>query len=370
MVRESENSPMAQGYLVLEDGTLFEGELFGACADAVGEVVFETNMSGYQEGLTDPSYEGQILVMTYPLIGNYGIVDDYTKSSGIHVRAVVVREFCKDPSPMYSGGCIDEYLKNNGVPGISGIDTRELVIKIRNNGTMKGAIVSADADVDKVVADLKASPASDEENLVAKVSCKEVTRTDSSKDVTVGLLDCGAESWIAKALAERFNVVTFPYDTSADTIRSSGISGLVVSNGPGNPAHPAIMETVVPAIRELSDKMPIFGIGLGAQVTALAMGAKTYKLKFGHRGGNQPVRCNGRVHITTQNHGYSIDEGSLEGTGLVVNQVNLFDNTVEGVEHGELPIFATQYHPMASPGAWDEEAVFDKFASMIEGVKF
>jgi len=358
---------MAQGYLVLEDGTLFEGELFGACADAVGEVVFETNMSGYQEGLTDPSYEGQILVMTYPLIGNYGIVDDYTKSPGIHVRAVVVREFCKDPSPMYSGGCIDEYLKNNGVPGISGIDTRELVIKIRNNGTMKGAIVSADADVDKVVADLKASPASDEENLVAKVSCKEVTRTDSSKDVTVGLLDCGAESWIAKALAERFNVVTFPYDTSADTIRSSGISGLVVSNGPGNPAHPAIMETVVPAIRELSDKMPIFGIGLGAQVTALAMGAKTYKLKFGHRGGNQPVRDlkGTRTYITSQNHGYAVEAESVEGGE--VRFVNLNDNSCEGIDYPALKAFSVQFYPDVNPLPKDTAALFDRFADLMKG---
>ncbi len=357
---------MARGYLVLEDGTVFEGELFGKEVETAGEVVFGTGMSGYQESLTDPSYEGQILVMTYPLIGNYGVSERYFQSAAIHTRGLVVREYCKDPSPMYGGRTIDDFLKAYGVPGISGIDTRELVIKIRTGGTVKGAIVRDGSDLEKVIKDLKAMPNPTETNLVGLTSCKEITRIDSGKDITVGLLDCGAKSWIAHSLSERFNLITFPYDTPSDVIMESGVQGLLISNGPGDPAHPAIKNTTVKAISDLSTQIPLFGICFGSQLIGLALGGSTYKLKFGHRGCNQPVRYNGRVYITSQNHGFAVDEHSLDGTGLVVDQVNVNDGSVEGVRHKDLPIFTSQYHPEASPGPWDTSFLFDKFGKMIK----
>lgn len=357
---------MARGYLVLEDGTAYEGELFGKQVDTVGEVVFGTGMSGYQESLTDPSYEGQILIMTYPLIGNYGVTEEYFQSRSIHTRGLVVREYCKEPSPMYNGRTIDEFLKFYGIPGISGIDTRELVIRIRTGGTVKGAIVSADADLEKVAKDLRSMPYPSESNLVEKVSCREITRDYTGKDMTVGMIDCGAKTWIAKSLAERFNLVTFPYDTPADVIVDSGVQGVLISNGPGDPSHPAILNSTVKTIQDLSTQLPLFGICFGSQLIGIAMGGSTYKLKFGHRGCNQPVKYEGRVYITSQNHGFAVDENSLEGTDLIVNQVNVNDGSVEGVEHKNLPIFTSQYHPEASPGPWDTSFLFDKFAHMIK----
>ena len=356
---------MACGYLVLEDGTAYEGELFGSEEDAFGEVVFSTGMDGYQESLTDPSFRGQILVTTYPLVGDYGTVDEFDQSSAVHTRGLVVREYCRHPSAMYKGDTLDSYMKRHGIPGISGIDTRDLVIKLRTEGTVRGAIVG-DVDVEEAIRKVRSMPLPSESNLVAEVSCKEVLRYDGGKGLKVGVLDCGTKMGIVRDMRARFDVVQFPYDTPADVIKESGVKGLLVTNGPGDPSHPAIAKTVVKTISDLSSQMPLYGICYGSQVIARALGASTYKMKFGHRGCNQPVKLEGRVYITSQNHGYAVDEASLDGTGLVADQINVNDGTVEGVSHRDLPIFTSQYHPEASPGPTDTAFLFDRFARMIK----
>ncbi|MBR6037890.1 MAG: glutamine-hydrolyzing carbamoyl-phosphate synthase small subunit [Candidatus Methanomethylophilaceae archaeon] len=357
---------MACGYLVLEDGTAYEGELFGSETDAVGEVVFSTGMDGYQESLTDPSFRGQILVSTYPLVGDYGIADGFDQSDAVHVRGLVVREYCRHPSMMYGGKTLDSYMKKHGVPGISGIDTRDLVIKIRTEGTVKGAIVGAGADIEETVKALRKMPLPSESNLVAEVSCKGVVRRDNGKRIQVGVLDCGTKRGIVRDLDSRFDTVIFPYDTPADVIADSKVKGLLVTNGPGDPSHPAIVATAQKTVSDLSSVMPIYGICYGSQIIARALGGSTYKMKFGHRGCNQPVKFDGRVYITSQNHGYAVDESSLEGTGLVANQINVNDGTVEGVRHKDLPIFTSQYHPEATPGPTDTAFLFDVFAKMVK----
>lgn len=357
---------MAKGYLVLEDGTVFEGESFGAQCDADGEVVFTTGMCGYQESLTDPSFRGQILVMTYPLIGNYGVAEEYYQSRSIHTRALVVREYCEQPSPMYGGRTIDDFLKFYGVPGLSGIDTRDLVIKIRTEGTVKGAIISDPEKIEQTIRRLKDMPAPSESNLVAEVSSKEIVRNDNGKELTVGMIDCGAKSGILRDLNARFNVVSFPYDTPADVIVDSGVQGVLISNGPGDPSHPDIQKTTVRTISDLTTQLPLFGICFGSQLIGIAMGGSTYKLKFGHRGCNQPVKRDNRVYITSQNHGFAVDAHSLDGTDLLVDQVNVNDGSVEGVRHRDLPIFTSQYHPEASPGPCDTSYLFDLFAKMVK----
>ncbi|MFA6709883.1 MAG: glutamine-hydrolyzing carbamoyl-phosphate synthase small subunit [Candidatus Methanomethylophilaceae archaeon] len=357
---------MAVNFLVLEDGTVLEGEAFGYEGSSVGEVVFTTGMGGYQEGLTDPSFLGQLLIFTYPLVGNYGMNDAFNQSDAVHVRGVVVREYCKEPSSMYGGATIDRFLKDHKIPAISGIDTRELVIRIRSSGTLKGAIVKDENEVDGMIGTLRKMPAPSESNLVAEVSPRKVTRYDNKKDLTVGVIDCGAKASIIRNLNSRFNVIIFPYDTSAGEIVDAGVDGVLISNGPGDPAHPAMLKTTARTVDDLASKMPLMGICYGSQMVALGLGGKTYKLKFGHRGSNQPVRFEGRVYITSQNHGYAVDADSLDGTGLVVNQVNINDNTVEGLVHEDLPIFTAQYHPEASPGPWDTMFLFDRFGKNME----
>ncbi|MDR3075347.1 MAG: glutamine-hydrolyzing carbamoyl-phosphate synthase small subunit [Candidatus Methanoplasma sp.] len=356
---------MAKSYLVLEDGSVFEGEPFGYRASATGEVVFSTGMSGYQESLTDPSFRGQILVMTYPLIGNYGINDDFCQSGCIHARGLVVREYCREPSPMYGGRTLDDFLKCNRIPGISGVDTRDLVIKIRTMGTLKGAITEDRDGIDGLVKELKRMPAPSESNLVAEVTCSCIQEHDFGKDVRVGLLDCGEKNGILRDLSQRFDVTVFPYDTPADVISGSKVKGVLLSNGPGDPSHPAILKTTARTVADLSAEMPLFGICFGSQIVGIAMGGKTYKMKFGHRGTNQPVKYDGRVYITSQNHGFAVDENSLEGKDMVVDQTNVNDGTVEGLRHRDLPIFTSQYHPEASPGPWDTSFLFDRFVKVI-----
>ncbi|MCQ2085191.1 MAG: glutamine-hydrolyzing carbamoyl-phosphate synthase small subunit [archaeon] len=362
---------MANSYLVLEDGTVYEGEPFGYRSEAFGEVVFATAMCGYQESLTDPSYKGQILVMTFPLIGNYGTTDDFYQSSQIHARALVCREYCKEPSKDYKGKTIDEFLKDNKVPGISGVDTRDLVIKIREGGTLKGMITEDFDAIPEIVSKLKAAPAPSEGNLVAEVSCKNIQEYYEGKELTVGLLDCGEKDGILRDLRSRYNVVMFPWDTPADVIteyklNGRKIQGVQLSNGPGDPSNPAIVNNTVVTIKNLATQLPLFGICFGNQLTSIAFGGKTYKMKFGHRGCNQPVMYEGRVYITSQNHGFAVDDHTLEGTGLIADQFNVNDNTVEGMKHRDLPIYTAQYHPEASPGPWDTSFLFDKFGKVIK----
>ena len=357
---------MARSYLVLEDGSVFEGEPFGYRAPAIGEVVFSTGMCGYQESLTDPSYRGQILVMTYPLIGNYGISEEYYQSEKVHTKGLVVREYCKEPSPMYGGRTLDDFLKCHKVPGISGIDTRDLVIKIRTRGTLKGAITEDGEGIEDLIKELKRMPFPSESNLVAEVSSDRIVKHELGKEMHVGLLDCGGKSGILRDLSARFNVTVFPYDTPADVIMENKVEGVLLSNGPGDPAHPAILKTTAKTVADLSTQIPLFGICFGSQIVGIAMGGSTYKLKFGHRGINQPVKYEGKVYITSQNHGFAVDENSLEGKDLIVDQINVNDGTVEGLKHRDLPVFTSQYHPEASPGPWDTSFLFDKFAKTVK----
>jgi carbamoyl-phosphate synthase small subunit len=231
---------------------------------------------------------------------------------------------------------------------------------------MKGAIVFDKADIESTIEDLKKMPEHPEENLVAEVSCKSAYTVDNGKDLTVGVIDCGLMNGIKKSLSDRYNLKVFPYDTSAQTIIDSGVDGVVITNGPGNPAHPAILDTVVKTVRELSSKTAIIGLGLGNQIVALALGGKTCKLKYGHRGTSQPVRCGTRIYITTQNHGYAVDEASLEGTGLVADQININDKSVEGTRHKDLPIITCQYVPGESS---DTAFVYEDFTKMMEARK-
>jgi carbamoyl-phosphate synthase small subunit len=353
-----------KGYLVLEDGTVFEGEAFGAEGEALGEVVFATGMTGYQESLTDPSYCGQILVASYPLIGNYGVNKDDFQSNKVQVWGYAVKERCGHPSHRDSERTVEELLREHDVPGISGIDTRALIRKLRIHGTMRGGISTGRPDA--VLERVRALRPPEEANLVSGVSTEKAISFNDGRPKTVALFDCGVKSEIVLELRKRFNVVQMPFDMPAEGVRNLAPDGIFISNGPGNPAHPEMLSTTVAALGKLKDDYPMMGICLGNQLLSLMFGAKTYKLKFGHRGINQPVKMDGKVFITSQNHGFAVDAESAHDVGLEVTVVNLNDRTVEGLRHRELPIFSVQFHPEAHPGPHDTSFLFDKFAAMLE----
>lgn len=357
---------MATSYLLLEDGTVMEGESFGYDSSAYGEVVFTTGMCGYQEDVTDPSFRGEILVFTYPLIGNYGVRKEFEQSDDVHVRGVVVSEYCEHPSMVYGGEPFGDYLKAHKIPAITGIDTRELVVKIREQGAFKGAIINDASKIEETLKNLKAMDSPMCENLVDQVSVKSTISIDNGKGLRIGVIDCGTKRGIIDHLSQRFDIEIFPYDAPSQVIVDSGVKGIMITNGPGDPAHPALRDTTVRTVKELSSLMPMTGICFGSQLIGLAMGGSTYKMKFGHRGTNQPVKYEGKVFITSQNHGYVVDDHSLDGTGLIVDQVNVNDGTVEGVRHRDLPIFTCQYHPEAAPGPNDTTFLFDKFKKMVQ----
>ncbi len=359
---------MAISYLVLDDGTVYEGTSFGYEKDVSGELVFTTCSCGQQEELTDPSFRGQILVFTYPLFGNCGAVDGCDQSQDVHVRGVIVREFC-DPaqiSKYCNGKPMDEYLKKHKIPAISGIDTRELVIKIRENGTCKAAIVFDESSINETISKLKKMPMPDSEDLIKEVSVKEVKKFDFKKKTDIAVIDCGVKKAIIDKLGEDFNVVLFPYDTSSKDICASKCKAVVVAGGPGNPEK---AEKVIKTVKELSEKMPVFGINLGHLIVAIALGAETYKLKFGHRGENQPVKLDNVVYMTMQNHGYAVDDKSLKNTGLKVEQINVNDGTVEGLIHNKLPIMTCQYDLQGVPGPSDTIFLFNRFANIVKEAK-
>ena len=358
-----------EGSLVLEDGTSVRGAFFGARRRILGELVFNTNMTGYTEALTDPSYRGQILMMTYPLIGNYGVDLQAMESETIQPVGFVVKEACPMPSHPRSEMGLGDFLKRYETPAMEGADTRALTIRIRSQGTMKAALVPADEDVDEVVKEVRAAPHPETRNLVAEASCRELERYPGTGDRTIVVVDCGVKRNILREAQRYANVVRVPYDATSDEILALKPDGVILSNGPGDPAHPAVVATSVRTTRELVGRVPILGICLGHQLLALAFGGKTFKLKFGHRGGNQPVKDlrTGRVHITSQNHGFAIDATSLPESEFEVTHVNLNDGTVEGMAHRELPIFSVQYHPEARPGPWDNEYIFQDFVAEIKG---
>lgn len=357
-----------KAYLILEDGTTFEGEAFGARSTTYGEVVFDTSMAGYQEMLTDPSFAGQLLVLTYPLVGNYGInqVDD--QSPYVQARGLVVREHCKTPSHFESTETLDSYLCRNGIPGIAGLDTRALTRRLRSAGVMMGVLTS-ELTPEEALRELRTAPAYGEEALAHKASTRDewtVPCTSSTdKPLQVVLVDCGVkQSIISYLTAAGCHVTVVPVSTTAERIRELSPDGVLISPGPGDPVHLTDLENVM---RDLLGSVPIMGICLGHQVIARALGAKTFKLKFGHHGGNHPVRdvANGRVYITTQNHGYSVDDTSLPA-GLEVSHVNLNDGTVEGLTHRDYPLISIQYHAEGSPGPQDSSYLFQEFVELMQ----
>jgi carbamoyl-phosphate synthase small subunit len=353
-----------KGYLVLEDGTVFQGMPFGSAKDVVGEVVFSTGMTGYQESLTDPSYCGQILVSAYPLIGNYGVNRTDSQSDKVQVWGYAVRDACDFPSHRDSNQTIHDFLSADHVPGIHGIDTRELIRKIRNSGTMMGGITTGDP---KAMAEkIRASRHPELSNLVSIVSTKDTLKFERPGAKRVVVFDCGVKKNIMLELRARFEVIQVPYDTIPDKVRELDPDGIFITNGPGNPAHPEMMSKTVATLAKLKEEYPMMGICLGNQLLALMLGAETFKLKFGHRGINQPVKFEDRVLITSQNHGFAVDRDSAEDAGLEVTFTNLNDGTVEGIRHKELPIFSVQFHPEAHAGPQDANFLFDRFKDMLE----
>lgn len=354
--------------IILEDGTEYYGYGFGANTEAICELVFNTSMVGYQEIISDPSYTYQIVVMTYPLIGNYGIADEDYETKQPTIGGMVVREYNGQPSNFRYTKTLSEILEENNIPGIEGIDTRKLTRSIRDLGSRKALITDIETTLEEGLKKIKGYEIP--KDAVAKVSSKKkwYSRTSNPK-YNVVAIDCGIKLNIVRSLNKRgCNVTVVPYNTTPEEIANLKPDGVFFSNGPGDPEN--VTETIE-LIKQIKGKYPIFGICLGHQLISLAYGAKTYKLKFGHRGGNHPVKNleTGKIEITSQNHGYAVDEASLRHTNLKVTHINLLDKTIEGVENKKDKIFSVQYHPESAPGPQDSTYLFDKFINLMEEEK-
>ena len=346
--------------LILEDGSEYYGYGFGADRENVCEIVFNTSMAGYQEIVSDPSYTDQAIVMSYPLIGNYGITDEDFESKLLNLGGLIVREINDFPSNFRFTRTLSELLEDADVPGVYGVDTRKLVRSIRDFGSRKVLITDASTPLEEGLKKLKETELRRDQ--VSRCSCKKrwYSRTSNPK-YNVVAIDCGMKMNIVRELnAHGCNVTVVPYNISAEEILRMKPDGLFISNGPGDPGDvPEVIET----LKNLKGKLPMFGICLGHQLIALSYGAKTYKLKFGHRGGNHPVKdlATGKIEITSQNHSYAVDEGTIEGTGLKVSHINLLDKTVEGLASEDGKVFSVQYHPESAPGPQDSKYLFDRF---------
>ena len=349
--------------LILEDGTVYKGYAFGADIESVGEVVFNTAMTGYQETLSDHSYNGQIVTFTYPLIGNYGINRDDFESMRPCIKGMIVKELCDMPSNFRNEKTLDEALKAFNIPGIYGIDTRSLTRKIRTKGVIKGCLVSIDKNVDEVVAELNKTNLPT--NQIEQVSSKSISPA-LGRGRRVVLVDLGMKIGIVRELTTRgCDVIVVPHNIKAEELLRLEPDGVMLTNGPGDPED---AKESIEMIREIIGKVPIFGICMGHQLISLACGAKTYKLKFGHRGANHPVKnlITGRVDITSQNHGYAVDIDSLKNTDLELTHIAINDRSCEGVRHKKYSVFSVQYHPEAAPGPHDSSYLFDEFIKNID----
>ncbi len=352
------------GILYFKDGTLINGKGFGAKGTAIGELVFNTAMTGYQEVLTDPSYGGQIITMTYPLIGNYGINSAESESSKIHARGFVVKNACEYPSNYMSEITIDEMLKKMGIVGVSDVDTRRITKIIRSKGALKCVI--SNEDLSKTELDKYFDSVEEKGDWMKYAGVKEIVHIKGD-GLKVALLDFGAKGNIVQSLKDRgCDITIFPYHTTYEEIINHKPDGVMLSNGPGDPKEAV---EAIELVGKIIKSIPTFGICLGHQLLALAVGGDTYKMKYGHRGGNHGVYDleQDRAYITSQNHGYTVDPQSIENKDMIITHVNLNDKTVEGMKHKELPVFSVQFHPEGAPGPTDSTYIFEKFISMMKG---
>ena len=365
-----------KAFIALEDGTVFEGVAFGATGEKAGEIVFNTSMTGYQEIMTDPSYKGQIVTMTYPLIGNYGINKEDVESANPKVEGFIIKERSRITSNWRSEKGLDDYLKENNIIGIEGVDTRSLTLHIRTRGAMKGVISTIDLNPKRLIKKAKDSPGLIGRDLVKEVTCKKIYKADKihpppstlhpNARFKVIAMDFGMKYNILRCLIYAgCDVIVVPASAKAKDILAENPDGIFLSNGPGDPAA---ITYAIEEIKKLLGKKPIFGICLGQQLLGLAFGGKTFKLKFGHRGANHPVKdlTTGKIEITCQNHGFCVDINSLNKDEIEVTHINLNDNTLEGMAHKKLPVFSVQYHPESSPGPHDSRYLFKRFTDLME----
>lgn len=365
------NTVPKQAYLVLEDGSVHQGEAFGADTGGQGEVVFNTSMTGYQEVLTDPSYAGQLVTLTYPLVGNYGINREDSESRRIQVAGLIVREHCDRPSHAGGEETLHEFLQSQGIPGLSEVDTRAITRRLRSSGVMMGIITTESPD--SAAAQLAGMTRYDDVDYVRTVTTDRDYEWDSpplepgAPGHRILITDCGLKYNILRLLRRRgCQVIALPATTPAEEMLALNPAGVLLSPGPGDPQ---LLDYLVDNVGKLLGRIPIMGICLGHQIVARALGAETFKLKFGHRGANHPVKdlSDGRIYITAQNHGYAVSADSLP-PGLEVTHINLNDETIEGLRHRDMPVFTIQYHSEASPGPQDNEYLFDRFLQMVDDV--